>query len=216
MVEQFKETRFEDRSYICPRPDDINEMLFDLSKQMISYGVKPDDVIIAVARGGLALSATLSNDFEIKPVGSLEYKSYTGIEFTGVELINDLSETTKNNIEGKRILLIEDIVETGKTVQAAGAYIETFKPREIRVGVLFWNDKKSVVMPDFYAARTGCWVIHPHEQGGFIKEFYRKWSVKGMRDEEIEIVLIGIGLLGEKVDFFISQVKKEIFEKRSK
>ena len=161
---RLRERIVEGRSYVCPTPKFIDKKLFDLSQQIINSGIKVD-LIIAIARGGWALAPTLANDFGIKPINSLEYIAYKGTDFTGVKLITDLSETTKEEIEGKNVLILEDIVDSGNTVQRAAEYIESFKPNELKSAVLFWNDKKSVVIPDFYASRTKSWVVFPHEQG---------------------------------------------------
>jgi hypoxanthine phosphoribosyltransferase len=66
--------------------------------------------------------------------GCMRVKSYQGTESTEPEI--DGSWLTPQLIKNRNILLIDDIIETGKTLTKAVAYVESFKPAEIKTCVL--------------------------------------------------------------------------------
>jgi uncharacterized protein len=215
MVEQLKETRFEDRSYICPDANYIQRMVSVLSREIIDSGIK-FDLLIALARGGWALGPNLANDLRTKSLYSIGYESYKGTDCLGARLITELPEAIKAKIRGSDGLLLEDIIDSGNTVQCAVRDLAKFEPRSISTSALFWNDKKSVIKPDFYVLKTSCWVIFPHEQGGFIQDFYDKRFDMGMKNREIRSNLCSLGLDEGDVDYFMAKAERDKFERSLK
>lgn len=72
------------------------------------------------------------------------------------------------DVSGKKILVIDDVTDTGDTLEAAVEYLETFGPEEIRTGVLQHKECSSFI-PDFYAEYVGewRWIVYPwarHEE----------------------------------------------------
>jgi hypoxanthine phosphoribosyltransferase len=66
------------------------------------------------------------------------------------------------DISGKKVLIVDDITDTGDTLQLAVAYIQSLNPAEIRTAVLQHKTCSSFV-PDFYGKKVvrWRWIIYP-------------------------------------------------------
>ncbi len=97
-------------------------------------------VLIGVLKGAAIFLADLARNIAVDCsfdfVAASSYKS--GTQSSGaVQLIKDLDEP----IEGKNILVIEDILDTGVTLSFLYSHFERHKPRSIRIAALL--DKPS-------------------------------------------------------------------------
>ncbi|MDT8358279.1 MAG: phosphoribosyltransferase family protein, partial [Methanomicrobiaceae archaeon] len=78
-----------------------------------------------------------------------------------------------------KVLIIDDITDTGETLQVAVEYVEGRDPAEVRTGVL-QHKFTSAFTPDYYAEYMDewCWVIYPwavHEDlVGFVERVLSK------------------------------------------
>ena len=63
----------------------------------------------------------------------IQVSSYQGTESTGnVIMKKDLSV----DIEGKKVLVVEDIIDTGYTLKYLKEYLESLNPKEVKIAVL--------------------------------------------------------------------------------
>lgn len=61
-------------------------------------------------------------------------KSYEGTKTKGViEIKKDLTKNQKNKINNKDIFIVEDIVDTGKTLSFLISYLKEFNPKSIKI-----------------------------------------------------------------------------------
>lgn len=74
------------------------------------------DLMVGVSRGGLVPAAILSKRFGVEEVQALKVKRTNGERKLLTLLDIDL--------RGKKILLVDDMAETGKTLKAAKQYLE--------------------------------------------------------------------------------------------
>ncbi|OGG24174.1 hypothetical protein A3A79_03210 [Candidatus Gottesmanbacteria bacterium RIFCSPLOWO2_01_FULL_43_11b] len=118
----------------------------------------PFDEIVAIARGGLTLGHLLSDHLHL-PICSITIQSYTDIQKQG-----ELQITAKlgRHITGKRILLVDDIADSGKTLKRAVNYLRRFKPSSITTATMFYKPH-SIFHPDYFIQETKKWVIFPTE-----------------------------------------------------
>lgn len=96
-----------------------------LLSQRISY--RPD-LIVAVVRGGLVPARLLSSYLGVKEMQCLTVKKIGSDRKVVTEVTEDLT--------GKKILLVEDILETGKSLEAAQTYLEA-KGAEVKTTCLY-------------------------------------------------------------------------------
>jgi len=73
-------------------------------------------------------------------------------------------------VKDKRVLIVDDIADTGKSLQHASDYVKEFKPADCRTGVLqllFTSE----TTPDYFAEflEDWMWVVYPWN-------FYRRYD----------------------------------------
>ncbi len=121
---------------------------------------KPD-VLIGVSRGGLVPLRIFSDMLDIKKIGVLGIQFYKKIGET-----MDFPEITHEmplNIKGKKVLIIDDVADTGKSLIAAKEYIEKKGASEIRTATLHYKPT-SEIKPDYFIGTTTKWIVYPWER----------------------------------------------------
>lgn len=113
-------------------------------------GKKP--VFICVLNGAFIFAADLIREAALNnaPVTFVRYKSYDGISSTGsVKQLTGLTE----DIDGKDVVIIEDIVDTGLTAMQMVADIKKRNPNSIRFVTLLYKPESSKTgfKPDYVA-----------------------------------------------------------------
>jgi hypoxanthine phosphoribosyltransferase len=124
------------------------------------------DQIVCIARGGLRIGDTLSRIFDA-PLAIIFTQSY--VEDAGtvqgeIVISSHLAMITPGL--GERVLLVDDLVDTGVTLEVVQAHLSQNYPniREIRTAVL-WQKQRSTCMPDYrveYLADNP-WIHQPFE-----------------------------------------------------
>jgi hypoxanthine phosphoribosyltransferase len=128
------------------------------------------DILIGVSRGGLVPLRIFSDMLGIKRIGVLGIQFYKKMGET-----RDFPEITYEmplNIEGKKVLIIDDVAHTGKSLVAAKEYIEKRGASDIRIATLHYHPT-SILRPDYFVEMTNTWIIYPwerHEAEREIKE----------------------------------------------
>lgn len=130
----------------------------ELATQVVASGFVPD-VVIAVARGGLAPGGAIAYALGAKAVGTLNVEFYTGVDERLAEpvVLPPLLDTAA--LDGARALLVDDVVDTGETL----ALVERLmRPHcaELRTAVLYAKPH-AVVHPDHVWRRTDRWITFP-------------------------------------------------------
>jgi uncharacterized protein len=124
-------------------------------------GYEPD-VIIALARGGWFAGRVLCDFLGLDDLSSLKIEHYVGTAAidTGEPYIRyPLSD---NVMEGKKVLIVDDIVDTGESMLSARAYVESRNPMEVRTASLQYL-RSSKIDPDYVGERLEdwAWIVYP-------------------------------------------------------
>ena len=137
--------------------NDIQEILFtreEIYKRVVEIGGRitedfrdKDPVFIGVLKGCFIFMADLMRCVNVKcSMDFMAVSSYKGTTSTGAVSINkDLSEP----IEGRHVILVEDILDSGVTLNYLKNYLQVRKPASITVVTLM--DKPSRRKADIYA-----------------------------------------------------------------
>lgn len=104
---------------------------------------KPD-IVIGIVRGGLIPARLLSSYLHVKDMYALTVKKAGEERKVTSEIIEDL--------RGKNILLVEDMLETGKSLVVAQKYLE-IKGAKVMTACLY-TMPQSEVMPDYSLHET--------------------------------------------------------------
>jgi hypoxanthine phosphoribosyltransferase len=98
-----------------------------------SSGYKPD-IIVGLARGGWVLARILCDFVGIKDLVSLK------VEHWGVTATPDGTAKLKHplnvDLTGKKVLVVDDITDTGESMRVTVEYLKSLNPSEIRTASL--------------------------------------------------------------------------------
>lgn len=110
------------------------------------------------------------------------------------------------DISGKKVLIIDDITDTGETLRLAVDYVQSLNPSEIRTAVL-QHKTCSAFIPDFYAQKIirWRWIIYPWARYEDLAGF----SEKILEDGALDVSLIR-SELKDRYDLEVGE--KEILE----
>jgi hypoxanthine phosphoribosyltransferase len=122
--------------------------------------------IVCIARGGLRVGDTLSRIFKL-PLAILSTRSYAGEAGKvrgGLTVAKHMTMTTP--ALGDRVLLVDDLVDSGATLDAVKRHLVETHPAilEIRSAVL-WYKACSTCAPDYYVhyLPESPWIHQPFE-----------------------------------------------------
>lgn len=111
-------------------------------------------VVVIVLKGSFVFAADLIRaiDLHSMRVDFLAVRSYEGTESSGVvQIVNDLSRP----IEEEDVILVEDIVDTGLTINYLLDLLQTRKPKSLKVCALLHKPARSkVAVPIDYLGFT--------------------------------------------------------------
>ena len=152
--------------YEVPTWNQIYEMLLCQAQKIKTQNYKPD-IIVAIARGGVVSARILSDLLENPNLSFIQIEFYTNINQTLQE--PTLKQTLTPKVTGKKMLLIDDIADTGKSLNLAKTHLQQQGAIEIKTATLY-QKPQSITTPDFYEKQTTNWVVFPWD----IKETLRK------------------------------------------
>lgn len=134
----------------------------NLSDRIKNTKFQPD-TIIALARSGFVPGRLLSDHLGVTDLISLKVEHWLD---TTAEHKDKATIPYKIpfNIRGKRVLVVDDIVDTGKSMEAVVKYLKEFKPLELKTAVMQYFDT-SVHEPDYYSEKISgknwAWFVYP-------------------------------------------------------
>lgn len=166
-----------------------------LAATILSHG-EPTDEIVAISRGGLTLGHLLS-DFLRIPISTITIQSYTDIQTQG-----DVTITKKiqGSIAEKHVLLVDDVADSGKTIQRAVSYLRRLKPKQVTTVTMFYKPH-SVFRPDYFARRTTKWILFPYEPTEMILLITRQLTKDGKTKREIQQFLENLSYTADQIAF---------------
>ena len=145
--------------------DEYNTLVERLALQVHESGWRFNQ-IICIARGGLRVGDVLSRIYEL-PLAILSTRSYTadGGTTRGELIIAEHMTMTSPRL-GDRVLLVDDMVDSGHTLEAVRKELPLRFPNmsDIRTAVV-WYKACSVFKPDYYVEylADSPWIHQPFE-----------------------------------------------------
>jgi hypoxanthine phosphoribosyltransferase len=120
--------------------EQIAQRVTELGKQISADYAGREVVLVGVLRGCFIFMADLSRAMDLQVmVDFMEVTSYEGTTSSGsVKIVKDI----KNSIEGKHVLLIEDIVDTGLTLSFVVGHLMLKKPASVEIAGLLVKAQK--------------------------------------------------------------------------
>ena len=175
--------------YEVPTWNQIYEMLLAQAQKIQSEGYKPD-IIVGIARGGLVPSRILADFLETRDFAIITMEYYTGIERKTQEPI--LKQCLHAQLTGKKVLLVDDVSDCGRSLQLAKKHLEQQNAKEIRVATIY-SKPGTITKPDYYEKETSLWIVFPWEGRETMRKIMEKTEGKrAVRQEIGELVKAGL------------------------
>lgn len=150
--------------------EEISEVIKNISNR-IKKDYSPD-VIISVIRGGMIPGVILSHNLNIRKVQNIK----------SVETINDDINAIKqepvvdsnidlSEIKSKKVLIVDDILGSGKTIRKIKEVINKWNPKELRTAICIvneenwekFNQKSYINEVEYIGKIVRGWVVFPWE-----------------------------------------------------
>ena len=118
--------------------EELQKRVEEMAKQISKDYEGKEITFICILKGSVFFTVDLAKNIPSNvKLEFIRVSSYHGTESTGkIELKLDLKE----DIEGKDIIIIEDIVDTGRTLSYLKEHLKTKKPKSLKICTLL--DKK--------------------------------------------------------------------------
>ncbi len=139
----------------------IESWVSQIMKKMEKNVYEPD-VIIGLSRGGLVPARIISDYLQLKDLYAIK------TEHWGITATPDgqarITQGLPISIEGKKVLIVDDITDTGQSLSVAFEYVKNFNPGDLKTATLL-HITRSQFIPDFYADEVPeekwTWFIFP-------------------------------------------------------
>lgn len=116
------------------------------------------DLVIGIARGGIPVAMVVSDRLGVR-IDTITVKSYSGIaERSSIRILSTLTE----DIKGKRVLLVDDLVDQGDTMIGVKGFVSEGGAKVVETAVLF-KKPWSKTHPDYFLETTEEWIVFPFE-----------------------------------------------------
>jgi hypoxanthine phosphoribosyltransferase len=148
------------------------QLALRLALKIKQAGFRPD-LMVAIARGGYVPARILCDFLKITNLTDMRVEHYGA----GAQRKKYAKLTVPLGFDarGKKVLVVDDITDTGDTLEIAENHIKDLGPETIRTAILI-HKKQSPVVPDFYAKKIikNRWIIYPwavtEDLSGFIAQ----------------------------------------------
>ncbi len=124
----------------------IENRLDELAREIMKDYKEEDIVFIGVLKGAatfmVELAKRIKNNVEFE---FIQVESYEGDKSTGkIKLTQDLI----GKLEGKNIIIVEDIIDTGRTLEYLKEYIKKLNPKSTKICTLLSKPSRRIVELD--------------------------------------------------------------------
>ena len=124
---------------------DIAKRIQEISSQISERYNKKNPILIGILNGSFIFIADLIRTLEINcEVDFLKISSYKGKKSTG-DIV--MSKSLDLDIENRSIIIVEDIIDSGMSIEFIYNYLNDFKPKDISIVSLL--AKKSISKLNF-------------------------------------------------------------------
>lgn len=178
------------------------QLLIELAEKVRRSNYKPD-LIVGISRGGWPPARVISDLLENPNIANIKAEFYLDLGRTSEEPI--ITQTISAPINGKKVLLVDDVADTGKTLKLVHDKLIEDGAEDVKVATLYYKPW-SVFRPDFYMVETNAWIVFPWERYETIKKLGRKMLDEGKTLEEVQVELVRIGLEPLVVKRFVKEI----------
>lgn len=134
--------------FMCLIPISWNELLHVVLK--LSRKIRDVDYIVGIKRGGVIPAVLIGASLGISEIGFIQLKRYSD-DKPPRELYDRprVLKTEIGNVQGKIVLLVDDLARTGKTLIEAEKLLKNMGAKKVFKAVIVLK-KNALFKPDFY------------------------------------------------------------------
>jgi hypoxanthine phosphoribosyltransferase len=141
-----------------PSWDYLHKVCKNVAKNIKTDNFKPD-IVIALSRGGFVPARTVCDLLIIKDLVSIK------VDHWGLTATKDgkakIRYPLNADLKGKKVLVVDDITDSGESMLISNDFIRTLNPAEIRTATAL-HIKTSKFKPDYYGEEIDWkWVVFP-------------------------------------------------------
>ena len=138
-----------------------------IAQQIADSGWMPD-LIVAIARGGMLPAGAISYALGVKANGAINVEFYTGVGKTMAEpeILEPYMDIS--SLEGKRVLIVDDVADSGKTLKLI---MDLISEKGLSMGgdsakvdarsATIYLKPTSIIKPDYIFKQTNKWINFP-------------------------------------------------------
>jgi uncharacterized protein len=174
----------------------FHQDVFELAKKVEESGQKFDR-IVCIDRGG-AIVARFLSDFL-----GLKISSFVMVAYKEVGKLSEpkIVEELKTDIKDERILLVDEIIDSGSSFELAIEYLQKLQPKEIAT-LAPYIKPIARIKPDYWQVKTDKWVVFPYEVKETIGDVSKILKEQGKSEQEIVKQLQAFGFNEEQLSYF--------------
>tara|TARA_Y100001934_G_C12299437_1_gene749114 strand:+ start:452 stop:940 length:489 start_codon:yes stop_codon:yes gene_type:complete len=135
-----------------PKPDE----LISLMAAQLHSKLPEDPIMVGIHTGGVWVAKLLHNQLNLKtPLGSIDISFYRD-DFSRIGLNPEVKTSEiPTNVEGRSIILVDDVLQTGRTIRAALDEIFSWgRPAVVQLAVLIERGGRELpIQPDIVGVR---------------------------------------------------------------
>lgn len=143
---------------ITPSWQEMQDYAKKTSENIKKSKFRPD-VIIGLSRGGLVPARLFCDYLHIKNCYTIK------VDHWGITATKDgqakLTQNLDMDLTDMNVLIVDDITDTGQSMEVAKKYLEELNPKKVKTATLI-HLKDSKYVPDFFGIeREWAWIIFP-------------------------------------------------------
>lgn len=152
--------------FYIPTWDEIEKAMLHVAEQAVDSGFVPE-VIVAIPTGGVVPSKLLKDILNIERIRYIEIKLYKNVGKKDVKPV--VKSVCVDDIEGKDVLVVDDVADSGETLEAVSNVLSMFNPKSVKYATVYikpWARK----YPDFYYKMIDKWIVFPWDKWDVVRE----------------------------------------------
>jgi len=173
--------------FISPSWNTVFYKSIDLSEKIRVGNWKAYDSIVGVSRGGLVLTRLLSDLLDIEDVMITKCEYYSDLGERRKHPV--ITQKIQGDIKGKKVLLADDVSDTGESLKEIKKYLLGLRPTLLSVATLYLKPW-SAFTPDYYASKTDAWIIFPWEPYEALRSLSSKNGPEILKEAKISEKLV--------------------------
>ena len=121
----------------------LEKRIEEMARQIEKDYEGKDIVFIGILKGSIMFMAELAKNIKSNvEMDFMDVSSYEGTESTGNIKIN---KDIRNSIEGKDVIIVEDIIDTGRTLTYLVEYLKQKNPNSLKIATMLSKPSRRIM-----------------------------------------------------------------------